>query len=65
MCPKCSNKLRRGYIFSSRRICWSQSADSIFFDYGSEELIGDSFLKVRKIPALRCEECNIVIFEHK
>ncbi|WP_099156733.1 PF20097 family protein [Virgibacillus ndiopensis] len=65
-CPECCNELRQGYIFSSRRICWSESADSIFADFGSEEvLIDDAIFKISKIPAFRCEKCNLVIFKHK
>ncbi|EDL65734.1 PF20097 family protein [Bacillus sp. SG-1] len=64
-CPECVNELKQGYIFSPRRICWSDSPDSIFADFGSEILIGDAWVKVKKTPALRCEECNIVIFKHK
>ncbi|WP_404452092.1 PF20097 family protein [Virgibacillus necropolis] len=66
ICPECSNELKQGYIFSPRRICWSESADSIFADFGSEEvLINDAFLKISKTPAFRCEKCNLVIFKHK
>ncbi|WP_421385347.1 PF20097 family protein [Bacillus salacetis] len=64
-CPECGLELKQGYIFSPRRICWSDSPDSIFADFGSEVLIGDALLKVKKTPALRCEECNLVIFRHK
>jgi len=65
-CPECSNEVKDGYIFSPRRICWSESADSIFSDSGGNEvLIGDAFFKISKIPALRCEECNLVIFKYK
>ncbi|WP_430787280.1 PF20097 family protein [Virgibacillus flavescens] len=64
-CPECSNEVKHGYIFSPRRICWSESADSIFFDSGSEVLIGDAMFKVSKIPAFRCEKCNLVTFKHK
>ncbi|MFD1337106.1 PF20097 family protein [Oceanobacillus iheyensis] len=63
-CPECSNEVKQGYISSSRRICWSDSADSAFSTYGSEELTKDAFFKVGKIPALRCEKCNIVIFKY-
>ncbi|WP_394218852.1 PF20097 family protein [Halobacillus trueperi] len=64
-CPECWNELKQGYIFSPRRICWSDSPDSIFADFGSETLIGDAWFKVKKTQALRCEECSIVIFKHK
>ncbi|UOQ44877.1 PF20097 family protein [Halobacillus salinarum] len=64
-CPECGNDLKKGYIFSPRRICWSDSPDSILADFGSETLIGDAWLKVKKVPALRCEECSVVIFKHK
>ncbi|YBZ95822.1 hypothetical protein M1E09_18845 [Bacillus sp. AK031] len=57
--------MKNGYIFSPRRICWSDSPDSIFADFGSEILIGDAVLKVKKTPASRCEECNLVMFQHK
>lgn len=64
-CPECGSELKQGYIFSPRRICWSDSPESIFADFGSETLIGDALLKVKKTPALRCERCNLVIFKHK
>ncbi|MYL39063.1 PF20097 family protein [Halobacillus litoralis] len=64
-CPECGNELKGGYIFSPRRICWSDSPDSIFADFGSEILIEDAWLKVKKTPASRCEECNLVLFKHK
>ncbi|OZU89600.1 hypothetical protein CIL03_00160 [Virgibacillus indicus] len=64
-CPECSNEVKQGYIFSPRRISWSESADSIFSDFGSEVLINDAFFKINKIPAYRCEKCNLVIFKYK
>lgn len=64
-CPECSNEVKQGYIFSSRRICWSESADSVFATYGSEELTNDAIFKISKIPAFRCKKCNLVIFKHK
>ncbi|WP_431802319.1 PF20097 family protein [Halobacillus andaensis] len=64
-CPECSNEVKQGYIFSPRRICWSESAESILSDFGSEVLISDPLFKVKKTPALRCEKCNIVIFKYK
>jgi hypothetical protein len=64
-CTECSNEVKQGYIFSPRRICWSESADSILADFGSEVLIEDAIFKISKIPALRCEQCKLVIFRHK
>ncbi|GIO27286.1 PF20097 family protein [Ornithinibacillus bavariensis] len=64
-CPECSNEVKQGYIFSPRRICWSESADSIIYDSGSEVLMGDSIFKIKKIPALRCKKCNLVIFKYQ
>ncbi|WP_249336640.1 PF20097 family protein [Sporosarcina sp. Marseille-Q4063] len=65
-CLGCSNELSEGYIFSPRRICWSESADSIFADFGSSEvLISDPIFKIRKTPAFRCEKCNLVTFKYK
>ncbi|WP_404431866.1 PF20097 family protein [Sutcliffiella horikoshii] len=64
-CPECSNEVKQGYIFSPRRICWSESADSIFADFESEVLIKDAILKISKIPAVRCEKCNLVTFKYK
>ena len=61
-CPECHEELKEGYIFSPRRICWSESEESIFMDFGSEVLVNDALLKVKKIPALRCEECKTVTF---
>jgi hypothetical protein len=63
-CPKCGNELRKGYIFSSRRICWSESGESILFDDGNEVLIKDSIFKIAKIPAYRCEVCKFVTFSY-
>ncbi|MED4017659.1 PF20097 family protein [Sutcliffiella cohnii] len=64
-CPECSTEVKQGYIFSPRRICWSESADSIYADFGSEVLVKDSILKMSKIPAIRCEGCNLVTFKYK
>lgn len=64
-CPECKNEVKQGYIFSPRRICWSESADSVFYDYGSEILINDAIIRIGKTPALRCEECHLVIFKYK
>lgn len=64
-CPECSNELKQGYIFSPRRISWSESPDPVLSDFGSEVLINNAFIKIGKIPALRCEECTVVIFKYK
>ncbi|RWZ54591.1 hypothetical protein EQV77_13140 [Halobacillus fulvus] len=64
-CPECGNELKEGYIFSPRRISWSESGESIYMDYGSETLVKDAWLKVKKIPALRCEACHLVVFKYK
>lgn len=64
-CPECNNEAEQGFIFSPRRICWSESADSILADFGSEVLVKDAILKIRKIPAIRCEQCNLVTFKYK
>jgi hypothetical protein len=64
-CPECNNEVEQGFIFSPRRICWSESADSILADFGSEVLVKDALLKIHKIPAIRCEKCNLVTFKYK
>lgn len=64
-CPECSNEGKQGYIFSPRRICWSESADSIIADFGNEVLIKDAIFRISKIPAFRCEKCKLVIFKYK
>jgi len=52
-CPECSNEVKDGYIFSPRRISWSESAsaDSIFSDYGNEVLVTTkpNFSTIKKI----------------
>jgi len=63
-CPKCGNEGKQGYIFSPRRICWSDSGDSIIADLESEILIKDAIFRISKTPAFRCENCNLVIFEY-
>ncbi|PPA69476.1 PF20097 family protein [Jeotgalibacillus proteolyticus] len=63
-CPECNNELKNGYLFSSRRISWSDSPESIFVDYESEVLVGTPFFKMKKMPALRCEDCHVVMFKH-
>ncbi|WP_340689502.1 PF20097 family protein [Halobacillus kuroshimensis] len=65
LCPDCGRKLKAGYIFSPRKICWSESPDSIVMDFGSEVLVESALLKVRKIPAHRCEVCQKVIFGYE
>jgi Domain of unknown function (DUF6487) len=64
-CPKCSNEVMEGYIYSARRICWSESSDSVFFDFGNEVLIDKAEVKIGKIPAYRCEVCKLVIFSYE
>jgi hypothetical protein len=64
-CAECNNEVEQGFIFSPRRICWSESADSILADFGSEVLVKDALLKIHKIPAIRCEKCNLVTFKYK
>lgn len=61
-CPKCSKEIKKGYIYSARRICWSESSDSVFIDFGNEVLIDNSGVKIGKIPAYRCNICKVVIF---
>ncbi|WP_240056663.1 PF20097 family protein [Bacillus mesophilum] len=56
--------MKHGYIFSSRRISWSDSPESIFADYDHEALSKDAYFKIKKIPAIRCEECRLVLFKH-
>lgn len=63
-CHKCGDEVQQGYIFSPRRICWSESGDSVFFDDGNEVLINDSVFKIGKVPAYRCEKCKLVIFSY-
>ncbi|MEW9111227.1 MAG: PF20097 family protein [Cytobacillus gottheilii] len=57
--------MKHGYIFSSRRISWSDSPESIFADYDHEALSKDAFLRMKKIPAVRCEKCRLVLFKHE
>lgn len=64
-CPQCKNDVKEGYIFSSRRISWSDSPESIFADYENEALSKDTFLKIKKLPAIRCEQCSLVLFKHE
>jgi hypothetical protein len=64
-CPKCSNEVMEGYIYSARRICWSESSDSVFFDIGNEVLVDKAEVKIGKIPAYRCETCKLVIFSYE
>lgn len=64
-CPKCSNEVMQGYIYSARRICWSESGDSVFFDFGNEVLVDKAEIKIGKIPAYRCEMCKLVIFSYE
>ncbi|GGA90667.1 PF20097 family protein [Ornithinibacillus halotolerans] len=64
-CPECRNELKQGYIFSTRRISWSESPDSVFTDIGGEVLVNKAYIKLGKIPALRCEDCHVVIFKYK
>ena len=64
-CHKCSNEVKQGFIYSARRICWSESGDSVFFDFGNEVLIDKAGVKIGKIPAYRCEICKLVMFKYE
>ncbi len=63
-CAKCSNEVKEGYIYSTRRICWSESSDSIFIDFGNEKLTDNPGVKIDKIPAYRCNTCREVTFKY-
>ncbi|MBP2243171.1 hypothetical protein J2Z40_003759 [Cytobacillus eiseniae] len=63
-CPNCKEEGKQGYIYSTHRISWSESGDSVFIDYGNEVLIDQSLFKISKTPAYRCEQCKLVIFSY-
>ena len=63
-CPKCGKVMEEGFIHSPKQIMWSLDGISRLFDLYDEYLVPMSFRRSIKVPALRCKECKIVIFEH-
>lgn len=62
-CPKCSEKMEKGYIYSSQRICWTDNDKSQFFA-GDESLVGPPAFKMKKLVAYKCNNCKIATFEY-
>lgn len=62
-CPKCNQKMVKGYIYSPHRICWTNNEKTQFFA-GDETLVGLSGFKMKKVLAYRCGNCKIVTFEY-
>lgn len=65
-CPICGRKMTRGYIYSSREIAWTEDGKGRLIPgiYHHETLINSLGFKVEKMPACRCDDCGIVIFEY-
>lgn len=63
-CSNCSNEIEVGYIYSAHRICWSESSESIFIDFGNEKLTNNQWFKIDKFPAYRCITCREVTFNY-
>lgn len=63
-CPKCGQVMVEGYVHSPKQIMWSLDGISRIFDFYDEYLVPMSFRRSNKVPALRCKECKIVLFEY-
>lgn len=63
-CSKCGQVMIEGFIHSPKQIMWSVDGIPRIFDFYDEYLVPMSFRRSNKVPALRCKQCNIVIFEH-
>lgn len=63
-CPKCGQLMVEGFIHSPKQIMWSADGISRLFDIYDEYLVPMSVRRSNKVPALRCKECKIVMFEH-
>lgn len=61
-CPKCNQKMEKGYVYSSHRICWTDN-DKAQFIAVDETLVSFGF-KIKKLAAYRCENCKIATFEY-
>lgn len=64
-CPKCEQQMKNGYVYSTRQIFWSTDGKSRIFDFQGETLVELPLLKSKKVPAYRCEDCKIVIFQYE
>lgn len=61
--PKCNQKMDKVYIYSSQRICWTDTDQTQFFA-GDKSLVGIPVFKMKKLVAYRCEGYKIATFEY-
>jgi len=65
-CPKCDGEMRKGYVVPTGTMFWitPDQQDRVIFPSSAIDGTGPGFLRLKRLEALWCVTCNLVVFRH-
>ncbi|MFZ5857040.1 MAG: PF20097 family protein [Chloroflexota bacterium] len=64
-CPQCGQEMEKGYVLGHHSIRWAiDEKQGSQFAIAAEALSPIPFWENPRLPALRCRQCDLVIFQY-